>query len=99
MLDPDSTMADFETVACNAGQWPIESDIVQVPVLMFDVSKSTQWKFTPQCDIYPIAKSMCLTKFREDWTHHNTLCPSIFMRACKYRCVDMVLNMVCFGYA
>ena len=37
------------------------------PILAFDARRAQHWKFTPQCEIFPVAKSICLTKFREDF--------------------------------
>jgi len=39
---------------------------VYFPILLFDVTKENHWKFVPQVEVFPIAKSIALTGFRED---------------------------------
>ena len=60
---------EFEAFALKPSVWPIGADMVQIPIMLFNVARENHWKFTPQCEVYPIAKSMCLTGFREDYTH------------------------------
>ncbi len=40
--------------------------LTYVPVMMFRVSRDAHWKFTPQCEVYPIAKSICMSGYRQD---------------------------------
>ena len=55
--------AEFYTSACSTH---LGATTGTAPILPFDVRKCKHWKFTPQCEIFPIAKSICMTKFRED---------------------------------
>ena len=59
------TYDDFAELALKPEKWPMTTGGVSVPVLSFNVSRERHWKFTPQCDVFPIAKSICLMGFRE----------------------------------
>jgi hypothetical protein len=57
--------AEYETTALRPSTWPIGSDLMHIPIMLFNVTKEFHWKFTPQCEVFPIAKSICMTGFRE----------------------------------
>ena len=66
LLAESSTFDDYMKVAGNIQDWPISQSSAQVPILCFNIKKQSQWKFTPQCEIFPVVKSICFTKFREE---------------------------------
>jgi len=55
----------FVEMAIKAKSTPSGVSVSSLPVLCFNAKRERHWKFTPQCEIYPIAKSILMQGFRQ----------------------------------